>query len=55
MKNMKAKKIAKPTYCEICGERTGYGFGKEPTRYDSTCCSSKCWKEWDKLCTFLNR
>lgn len=44
MKNMKAKKIAKPTYCWICNERTGFGFGVEPMRYDTICCSSKCAK-----------
>ena len=27
-------KDAKPTYCLVCGDRTGYGFGKEPTRHD---------------------
>jgi len=42
MKNMKAKKIAKPTYCANCKERTGFGFGVEPMRYDTICCSSKC-------------
>ena len=42
MADMKAKKKAKPTYCLNCGERTGFGFGKEPMRYDTVCCSSKC-------------
>jgi len=39
-------KDAKPTYCLLCGDRTGYGFGKEPTRHDIYWCSSPCWKEY---------
>ncbi len=32
----------KPTYCDNCGGRTGFGFGDEPMRYDTICCSSEC-------------
>lgn len=39
---MKDKKKEQETYCEICGGRTGFGFGVEPNRYDTICCSSKC-------------
>ena len=35
----------KKTYCLHCNGRTGYGFGIEPMRYDTICCSSKCAKE----------
>ena len=39
-------KNAKPTYCLVCGNRTGYGFGKEPTRHDIHWCSTPCWKKF---------
>ena len=42
MADIKTKKKAKPTYCANCKERTGFGFGVEPMRYDTICCSSKC-------------
>jgi len=35
----------KKTYCLHCNGRTGYGFGIEPMRYDTICCSSKCANE----------
>jgi len=39
----------KPPYnCWNCGEPSGFGFGKEPMRYDIAWCSSKCWQEFDK-------
>jgi len=48
---MKEKnEITKPTFCEICEEQTRFGFGKEPMRYDITCCSSKCWIKWNTKC-----
>ena len=49
MKNKKVKKT-KPTYCLNCDNRTGFGFGVEPMRYDTICCSSKCFDEikWRK-------
>ena len=31
----------KKTYCWICNGRTGFGFGIEPMRIDTICCSSK--------------
>jgi len=34
----------KKTYCWICNGRTGFGFGIEPMRIDTICCSSKCAK-----------
>jgi len=36
------------TYCLNCGGKTGYGFGVEPKRYDTVCCSSKCLKVLEK-------
>ena len=39
-------KDAKPTYCLVCGDRTGYGFGKEPTRHDIHWCNTPCWKNF---------
>jgi len=35
----------KPTYCDNCGGRTGFGFGVEPLRYDTIVCTSKCGQE----------
>ena len=40
-----SEKKTKPTYCQNCGGRTGFGFGVEPMRYDTICCSTKCGKE----------
>jgi len=37
-------KDKKKTYCWICNGRTGFGFGIEPMRYDTICCSSECGK-----------
>ena len=34
----------KKTYCLHCNGRTGFGFGIEPMRIDTICCSSKCAK-----------
>ena len=35
----------KPTFCDNCGGRTGFGFGVEPLRYDTCVCTSKCAQE----------
>ena len=34
--------------CLNCGDKSGIGRGKEPTRYDIHWCSSKCWQEFYK-------
>ena len=49
-KENQMKEKNKITYCEICKEQTGFGFGKEPMRYDTGCCSSKCWTKWNTKC-----
>lgn len=36
------KTETKLTYCWICNSRTGFGFGVEPMRYDTVCCTTKC-------------
>ena len=40
-----SKQQSKPTYCDNCGGRTGFGFGVEPLRYDTCVCTSKCAQE----------
>ena len=34
--------------CLNCGDESGIGRGKEPTRHDIHWCSSKCWQEFYK-------
>ncbi len=36
---------AEDTYCQHCGQPTGYGRGSEPSRYDTLVCSTECAKE----------
>ena len=40
------EKDKQATYCLNCGDRTGYGFGKEPTRHDIHWFSSPCWQKY---------